>query len=60
MLLATIAGLFVAIPSLFAYNYILLRNKNVSANMLVFVDEFVTRISEIHRDADGQPAFKPI
>jgi len=51
-LLATIAGLAVAIPALFAYNYILLRNKNVSANMMVFVDEFVTRISESHRDAD--------
>ncbi len=51
-LLATIAGLAVAIPALFAYNYILLRNKNVSANMLVFVDEFVTRISELHRDTD--------
>ena len=49
-LLATIAGLAVAIPALFAYNYILLRNKNVSANMLVFVDEFVTRISEMHSD----------
>ncbi|MBA3811844.1 MAG: DUF2341 domain-containing protein [Caulobacteraceae bacterium] len=51
-LLATIAGLAVAIPALFGYNYILLRNKNVSANMLVFVDEFATRISELHRDAD--------
>jgi len=51
-LLATIAGLAVAIPALFAYNYILLRNKNVSANMLVFVDEFVTRISELHLDAE--------
>lgn len=49
-LLATIAGLTVAIPSLFAYNYILLRNKDVSANMLVFVDEFITRISELHSD----------
>ena len=51
-LLATIAGLAVAIPALFAYNYILLRNKNVSANMLVFVDEFATRISERHLDAE--------
>jgi len=51
-LLATIAGLAVAIPALFAYNYILLRNKDVSANMLVFVDEFVTRVSELHA---GQP-----
>lgn len=51
-LLATIAGLFVAIPALFGYNYILLRNKNISSNMLVFVDEFVTRVSEQYRDAD--------
>ena len=57
-LLATIAGLAVAIPALFAYNYILLRNKNVSANMLVFVDEFSTRISELHLDAERPaPAF---
>jgi biopolymer transport protein ExbB len=48
-LLATIAGLSVAIPALFGYNYILLRNKNISANMLVFVDEFVTRIAEVNR-----------
>jgi biopolymer transport protein ExbB len=45
-LLATIAGLAVAIPALFGYNYILLRNKDISANMLVFVDEFITRVSE--------------
>ena len=50
-LLATIAGLFVAIPSLFGYNYILLRNKDISANMLVFVDEFITRVSERYSDA---------
>jgi biopolymer transport protein ExbB len=53
-LLATIAGLSVAIPALFAYNYILLRNKDISANMLVFVDEFATRIAEINR-GDDQP-----
>ncbi len=45
-LLATVAGLAVAIPALFGYNYILLRNKNISANMITFTDEFVTRISE--------------
>ncbi len=55
-LLATIAGLFVAIPALFGYNYILLRNKNVSANMLVFVDEFITRISESHRASERRLA----
>lgn len=48
-LLATVAGLAVAIPSLFGYNYLLTRSKNISANMQVFVDEFVTRVSELYR-----------
>lgn len=47
-LLATVAGLGVAIPALFGYNYLIIRNKNVSANMQVFVDEFITRLSEIY------------
>jgi biopolymer transport protein ExbB len=48
-LLATVTGLFVAIPALFGYNYLTVRNKSVSANMQVFVDEFVTRSSEQFR-----------
>ena len=55
-LLATVAGLFVAIPALFGYNYLLTRNKAVTANMQVFVDEFVTRLAELHRDADAGAA----
>jgi len=51
-LLATVTGLFVAIPALFGYNYLLIRNKNVTANMQVFVDEFVTRLAEAHRNPD--------
>ena len=51
-LLATVTGLFVAIPALFGYNYLLIRNKNVTANMQVFVDEFVTRLAEVHRAPD--------
>jgi len=47
-LLATVTGLAVAIPALFGYNYLIIRNKNVSADMQVFVDEFVTRLSESH------------
>ena len=50
----TVAGLFVAIPALFGYNYLLIRNKNVTANMQVFVDEFVTRLAEQQRV--NQPA----
>jgi biopolymer transport protein ExbB len=49
-LLATVAGLAVAIPALFGYNYLLTRSKNITANMQVFVDEFVTRISEIYHE----------
>lgn len=51
-LLATVAGLAVAIPALFGYNYLLTRNKAVTANMQVFVDEFVTRLAELHRAMD--------
>ncbi|MGD0866471.1 MAG: MotA/TolQ/ExbB proton channel family protein, partial [Rhizomicrobium sp.] len=47
-LLATVAGLAVAIPALFGYNYLIVRNKNVTANMQVFVDEFITRLAELY------------
>lgn len=45
-LLATVAGLAVAIPALFGYNYLASRIKNISADMQIFVDELVTRIAE--------------
>ena len=45
-LLATVAGLAVAIPALFGYNYLASRIKNVSADMQIFVDEFITRVAE--------------
>ena len=45
-LLATVAGLVVAIPALFAYNYLASRIKNISADMQIFVDEFITRVAE--------------
>jgi biopolymer transport protein ExbB len=48
-LLATVAGLAVAIPALFGYNYLIIRNKNVTANMNVFVDEFITRAAELFK-----------
>ncbi|TVO60468.1 DUF2341 domain-containing protein [Denitromonas ohlonensis] len=47
-LLATVAGLAVAIPALFGYNYLAGRIKNISADMHIFVDEFVTRIAEVY------------
>lgn len=45
-LLATVAGLAVAIPALFGYNYLASRIKNISSDMQIFVDEFVTRVAE--------------
>lgn len=45
-LAATVAGLTVAIPALFGYNWLNTRIKSVSADNRVFVDEFVTRLAE--------------
>jgi biopolymer transport protein ExbB len=47
-LAATIAGLAVAIPALFGYNWLNSRIKNISADNRVFIDEFVTRLAEQH------------
>lgn len=47
-LTATIAGLAVAIPALFGYNYLGSRIKVISADMHVFVDEFVAKLAEEH------------
>jgi biopolymer transport protein ExbB len=45
-LVATVAGLGVAIPCLFGYNYLNTRVKEIGAEMRVFADEFVARIAE--------------
>ena len=47
-LLATVAGLAVAIPALFGYNYLSSRMKTISSDMQIFVDEFVTRVAEVY------------
>jgi biopolymer transport protein ExbB len=47
-LAATVAGLGVAIPSLFGYNYLLTRIKMTTSDMQVFIDEFVTRLAEFY------------
>ncbi len=53
-LVATVAGLAVAIPALFGYNWLLTRIKNVHATMQVFVDELVTRAAEAYADEAGR------
>lgn len=47
-LTATVAGLMVAIPCLFGYNYLGGRIKEITADMHVFVDEFVAKLTEQH------------
>ena len=47
-LTATVAGLIVAIPCLFGYNYLGGQIKEITADMHVFVDEFVAKLSEQH------------
>ena len=45
-LLATVAGLAVAIPALFAYNWFASRIKEMSNEMQIFADELTSRIAE--------------
>jgi biopolymer transport protein ExbB len=52
-LAATVAGLFVAIPALFGYNYLLTRVKECSMEMSVFIDSFITRMAENYNDPDA-------
>jgi biopolymer transport protein ExbB len=47
-LVATVAGLGVAIPCLFGYNYLNTKVREIANDMRVFVDEFVTRIAETY------------
>jgi biopolymer transport protein ExbB len=45
-LLATVAGLAVAIPCLFGYNWLASRIKQISADTQVFTDELITKLAE--------------
>ncbi|OHT19406.1 DUF2341 domain-containing protein [Edaphosphingomonas haloaromaticamans] len=49
-LLATVAGLAVAIPALFGYNYLLSRIEEITADHDIFVDELEKRIAETWQD----------
>ncbi len=48
-LVATMAGLFVAIPALLGYNYLTSRISNITDDLQIFIDEFVTKMAEFHR-----------
>ncbi len=47
-LVATVAGLVVAIPALFGYNYLNSRISDGVSDMQVFVDEYVARLAEYY------------
>jgi biopolymer transport protein ExbB len=53
-LAATVAGLAVAIPALFGYNYLLSRVKDATSDMQVFIDEFVTKMAEFYEFYSGR------
>jgi biopolymer transport protein ExbB len=55
-LLCTAAGLGVAIPALFGYNWLASRSDAIGADMAVFVDEFVTRLAEEQGEGRSVPA----
>jgi biopolymer transport protein ExbB len=52
-LLATVAGLAVAIPALFGYNYLLSRVEEIGSDDQIFVDELEKRIAETYQDVEG-------
>jgi biopolymer transport protein ExbB len=55
-LLATVAGLAVAIPALFGYNYLLSRTREITTNMAAFVEALVTRLGEGERASSVKAA----
>ncbi|WP_257554659.1 DUF2341 domain-containing protein [Sphingobium sp. CFD-2] len=58
-LLATVAGLAVAIPALFGYNYLLSRIEEITADHDIFVDELEKRIAETWQDVPSAPTPVP-
>nr|WP_316629334.1 DUF2341 domain-containing protein [uncultured Brevundimonas sp.] len=52
-LLATVAGLAVAIPALFGYNYLISQVEEITADHEIFVDELEKRIAETWQDNAG-------
>lgn len=57
-LLCTAAGLGVAIPALFGYNWLASRSDAIAADMAVFVDEFATRLAEEQGEGRRAPVLQ--
>jgi biopolymer transport protein ExbB len=54
-LVATVAGLGVAIPALFGYNYLISGIKDITSEMQVFIDEFITKTAESYHARRNGP-----
>jgi len=50
-LLATVCGLIVAIPALFGYNFLSTQVKEITTDLHLFLEEFITKMAEHHSDA---------
>jgi biopolymer transport protein ExbB len=58
-LLATVAGLAVAIPALFGYNYFTIKIRDATSEMAVFIEELIARIGEGANPNAGRATFEP-
>jgi biopolymer transport protein ExbB len=47
-LLATVCGLVVAIPALFGYNYLSVQVKDITTDLHLFLEEFITKMAECY------------
>jgi biopolymer transport protein ExbB len=43
-----VAGLVVAIPALFGYNYLSVQIKDITTDLRLFVEEFLARMAECY------------
>lgn len=54
-LVATVAGLGVAIPALFGYNYLITSIKDMTSEMQVFIDVFISKMAESYHPRPDEP-----
>ncbi len=54
-LLATVCGLVVAIPALFGYNYLSVQVKDITTDMHIFCEEFLTKMAEYYPEKNSGP-----
>ena len=55
-LLATVCGLVVAIPALFGYNYLSVQVKDITTDLHLFLEEFMTKMAECYPEKSESSA----